>query len=450
MTFGEKRVRPGEMTDFVLNPHKGFCTFQRFNGDALFPGESWCEAGPTEFPERVCDVAEGYLPTTVAYCRWFWSTVEPEEGRFDFTVVENALETARKRGQTLHVRLMPTGAWNQTHAPAWFLEKYPSRISTRFGEPYRVPVYDSPEYLDRWGRLVTEFGSRFDGDATLDCVDMAYVGAWGEGYGECSREAADRMSAIYAGAHPRTPRVAMVGTYKMTAGIRTGAGWRCDSCDDLGLWADREGPRSQWWCHLYDLYPRAVVECAAQSAWQTAPVVLETGQVLATSYRLGFDIDFVIRQNLKYHGSVFSPKSSRLPEPWLEKLWRFANDLGYRFVLRQISFTAVVDGADRLFEYACWIENVGVAPIYYPYRLALKFTQGNRRHVHVSRADARKWLPGDAFVRQEVELPPTFQPGTIMVHAGLVHLETHEPRVAFASQGRTNEGWLELDAFELR
>jgi hypothetical protein len=153
--------------------------------------------------------------------------------------------------------------------------------------------------------------------------------------------------------------------------------------------------------------------------------------VLLTDYRLGFDIDFVIRQNLKYHGSVFSPKSTRLPEPWLEKLRGFANDLGYRFVLRQITFAARVNKDERRFEYTCWIENVGVAPIYHSYLFALKFTQGNRSYVHTSPANVTKWLPGDAFLREQIELPPSFDPGAVMIHAGLIHPQTHEPRVAF-------------------
>jgi hypothetical protein len=450
MGYGETRVRPKELTCFLLNPHKGFCTFQRFNGDPLSHGRYWSEVGPTEFPDRVCDVAEGYLPTTVAYCRWFWDTVEPEEGRLDFTVVEKALETARQRGQTLHVRLMPTGAHDQVHAPAWYLEKYPTQVSDRFQSPYRVPVYDSPPFIELWGRVVSEFGARFDRDPTLDCVDMSWVGAWGEGHGDCSNEAADRMSKIYADAHPLTPRVAMIGTYKMIAGLRTGAGWRCDSCDDLGLWADRSRPWSQWWNHLYDAYPQAVVECGAQNSWQTAPVVFETGDVLSTDYELGFDIDFVIRQNLKYHGSVFSPKSTRLPEPWLEKLQRFANDLGYRFVLRQITFTPWVDREDPRFQYRCWVENVGVAPLYYPYSFALKFTQGNRTHIHISPADVTGWLPGDVFFKEEVLLPEQFVPGAIAIHAGLVDQRTQLPKVAFASEGRDEEGWLALDRLELR
>ena len=93
-----KRYRPTESTDFLLNPHKGCATFQRFNGDTLFPGKSWSESGPTEFPPAEREVAENYLPCTVAYCRWFWDLVQPEANRFDWTPVERALETAHDRG----------------------------------------------------------------------------------------------------------------------------------------------------------------------------------------------------------------------------------------------------------------------------------------------------------------------------------------------------------------
>ena len=54
-----KRLRPDEFTGFLLNPHKGCATFQRFNGDPLFEGVRWSEEGPTEFPARQC---EGFTP----------------------------------------------------------------------------------------------------------------------------------------------------------------------------------------------------------------------------------------------------------------------------------------------------------------------------------------------------------------------------------------------------
>ena len=274
------KIRPKEFKGFLLNPHKGCATFQHFAGDPLYPGVRWNEAGPTEFPAREFEgVTPGYLPCSVAYCRWFWELVEPEEGKFDFTVVEKSLETARERGQTLQVRLMPHGSATQPALPKWYVEKYPTTESRRFAKSYTVAVYDSPEYIDRWGALIAEFGRRFDGHPDLETVDMSYLGAWGEGDGKCSNDAIDLMTKIYRDAHPKTPILAMISGYKMTAGVRAGTGWRCDSCDDLGLWGDQDAPLDKRWNHLYDSYPRSVCEAGAQDAWKTAPVAYEPGKV---------------------------------------------------------------------------------------------------------------------------------------------------------------------------
>jgi len=51
----QKRIRPKEFTGFLLNPHKGCATFQRFNGDPLSEGKTWSESGPTAFPPRKYD-----------------------------------------------------------------------------------------------------------------------------------------------------------------------------------------------------------------------------------------------------------------------------------------------------------------------------------------------------------------------------------------------------------
>ena len=80
MATPQNRVRPKEFTGALLNPHKGCATFQRFNGDPLFPGTRWPEEGPIEFTPATCGVVDGYLPSTVAYCRWFWDLFEGSSG----------------------------------------------------------------------------------------------------------------------------------------------------------------------------------------------------------------------------------------------------------------------------------------------------------------------------------------------------------------------------------
>ena len=131
---------------------------------------------------------------------------------------------------------------------------------------------------------------------------------------------------------------------------------------------------------MYDRYPMAVCECGAQDAWKTRPVVFETCSNPTVWLANNFDLDFIIRQGLKYHGSVFYPHGRALPVRWLEALSRFCNDLGYRFVLRQFqSEQPVVRGGS--FEYTCWIENVGVAPICRRYDFVVRLEQAGRTQI---------------------------------------------------------------------
>ena len=163
----------------LTNPHKGCATFQRFNGDPLNEGARWSEEGPLTFSAAGAEVAEGYLPCSVAYCRWFWQVFESEEGRFDWSMVEGALATARQRGQTLQVRLMPHGSQGQPQLPDWYQRRYPTREGkAKRDRTYIEAVSDGPEYLDAWGRVIAEFGERFDGHADLESVDIAFIGPW--------------------------------------------------------------------------------------------------------------------------------------------------------------------------------------------------------------------------------------------------------------------------------
>jgi hypothetical protein len=445
------RFRPDEFTGFLLNPHKGCATFQRFNGDPLFEGVRWSEEGPTEFPARLHEgVTPGYLPCTVAYCRWFWEVFEPEEGRYDWTAIEQALATAEERGQTLQVRLMPHGSAHQPTVPLWYRENYETvERSTHGGRDLcKCPIYDSPEYIDKWGSAISEFGARFDGHPWLESVDMSYIGPWGEGAGDCSDEAIETISGIYADAHPKTPLMCMIDGRQMTACARRGTGWRCDCFGDIRRHSLPDWPGVETWCHHFDCYPQQVCLSGAQDAWMVSPVTFESCWVPMAWFQRGADLDFILRQGLKFHGSVLMPKSTALPGQYIEPLMAFCNDLGYRFVLRQALLWNNVRPGEA-FVPQIWIENVGVAPIYRPYVFVLRLSQGERAYEHRFSSDTCTWLPGDQVLEEEIRLPDDFQPGTAEVHAALVHPEDESRRVRFANEGVDGKGWLYLGTVQI-
>ena len=450
MTKAHCKIRPTVTDRYLPNPHRGCCTFQHFNGDPLFPGTDWSEVGPTEFEPTPRDsIIEGYLPTTVAYCRWYWEVLEPEQGRYDFSMIEGALDTCKQRGQTLAVRLMPLGC-GESPLPQWFASKYPTVKEKSYDQvEIEVPVYDSPEYLEHFGGMILAFAERFADHPLLESVDMAYLGPWGEGGGACGDEQIARFTRMYGQAFPNIPRLAMIGGQKMRVGIAEGAGWRCDCYGDLKSRGTNDVTITTSWNHMYEMYPAEVARCGASDTWKTAPVHLETCWVPMAWYHNERDIDFILQQGRKYHATYFMPKYTRLPEAWMEKLANFCNHLGYRYVYRQAKYDAQVTSGGRL-HFESWIENVGVAPIYRRYDFALRFRQGDREQVVVlDDVDVRRWLPGDVWIERDITIPMGFRAGRVALAAGLVDSTTHQPRISFATTDEYADRWVDLGGFDL-
>ena len=445
-----RRVRPAPMpmSAYLPNPHRGCCTFQHFNGDALFPGTTWSEEGPTTFPPPIkLPVIDGYLPTTVAYCRWFWRLIEPEKGKYDWTVIDKSLETSAARGQTLAARVMSFGSATQPQMPDWYLKRCRTKAQSYGGGDVLHPDHDSEEYFEHWGAFIREFGRRYDGK--LENVTMAYLGPWGEGAGECTPETCAKFANLFKEAFPKTIRLTEMATGQLAAGLASGAGWRVNCYGDLGDTGSPNVPRNVSWNHTFDSYPMEIPKAGANDAWRDVPVFLETGWVPMGWYQRGWDIDFIIEQGIKYHPTYFMPKYTALPPAWMEKLSLFSNRIGYRYILRQALFDRRVAPGGS-FRFQGWVENVGVAPIYRTYDFALRLRQGDVSAViPFPEEDIRRWQPGDTWLDLAVKAPPQIKRGWAELSAGLVAPGTADARVRFAVKEQFSDGWADLQGIEI-
>ncbi|HQH72827.1 MAG TPA: DUF4832 domain-containing protein, partial [bacterium] len=116
-------VRPQEIDEVLNNPHMGFMTFQRFNGDELNQGKSWTEGYPIQYQEFDGDLKNPNHPdTTIAYFRVYWRFLEPEQDKYRWDLIDQALRTAHQRGQTLWLRVAPYGTGKDNDVPDWYRE----------------------------------------------------------------------------------------------------------------------------------------------------------------------------------------------------------------------------------------------------------------------------------------------------------------------------------------
>jgi len=83
-------VRPTEIDDVLVNPGMGIETFQRFNGQPLNEGVQWSEVGPERASAGAATPVD-FPASSVAYVRWFWSKIEPQRGKYDWYIVDEAL-----------------------------------------------------------------------------------------------------------------------------------------------------------------------------------------------------------------------------------------------------------------------------------------------------------------------------------------------------------------------
>jgi len=121
--------------------------------------------------------------------------------------------------------------------------------------------------------------------------------------------------------------------------------------------------------------------------------------------------------------------------------------MGYRFVLRQMILPLEAKPGQRI-PFGMFIDNVGVAPIYRPYRLAFRFRQGREQHIVLSEADVRTWLPDHTWFSEEIVFPPALQRGEAKVDIALVD-DTSAPRVRFAIEGVLPDGWHPMTSMDV-
>lgn len=433
-------VRPVEINDVLTNPGMGITTFQRFNGQELNPPYEWSERGPTE---KLPDAANkpDFPDTSIAYLRWYWSALEPEHGKFRWDVIDLALEEARKHHQTLAIRLMPYS--DRDPLPEWYRTSGARRANQPSGKDGAIwqPDFGDPLYLKFWGELVAEAGKRYDGNPTLDSVDISSIGYWGEGWSDYMPAFSAQQPLIdlwFRNFHKTQLIMNFDEPHALAYGTQHGAGWRLDCLGDMK-------PGS---AEMLDIYPQQVVRTAIQDVWQHAPVTLETCGTPSTWKRDGYDVHYILNQALRWHISSLNVKSSPVPQEWKEAFEDFQKHMGYRLILRRLEYPASVKLGAKV-PISMWWLNAGVAPIYRQYSLAIELRSARKSVVLPVPADLTKWLPGDAVVDQSISIPRDIPSGSYRLRIALLDPATGQPAIALAVKGRQPDGWYDMGPVEL-
>ncbi len=437
-------VRPVGIDDVLVNPGIGFMTFQRFNGDKLNEGTKWTEGYPIKYEPFDGDVTnKGYPQTSLAYFRVYWKFIEPKQQHYAWELIDKALATARSRGQTLLLRIAPYGTGRDNDVPDWYGAIVGQK--TLPVKKWRTDPED-PRYVKYFGGMIRELGRRYDGHRDLESVDLAIVGAWGEGAGSSllTQHTREALVSCYTESFTKTPLLMLITDEKTNRfGLsKRDVGWRVDCLGDMGGF-------STTWSHMNDAYPQDIINFGMCDAWQKAPVSLEVCWVMKHWLHKGWDVDHIIDESLKWHISSFNAKSSAVPEQWWPQVNRWLKRMGYRFVLRKWTHSKRVRPGGVL-NFTSWWENKGVAPCYRRFPLAIRLTRGDRSLIVVTEADIRTWLPGDNLFNSRIDIPSDLAEDQYDLAIGFVDSESKKPRIRLAIDGRTKDGWYPMGTLDVR
>ncbi|MCF7805451.1 MAG: DUF4832 domain-containing protein [Candidatus Marinimicrobia bacterium] len=426
-------VSPRETDEVLVNPGMGFTTHNRFNGEVA-----------------------GYPESSIAYFRWYWEELEPQEGQFNWDMVDSVLAGARAHGQRLATRIMPANG--RDGVPEWYKElgakgyEYIAESTQHAGKTTTswMPDHSEPLYAKYMGRLVREFAKRYDGHPDIDHIDIGSYGHWGEWHLSFVEEKQSYPFEIkkmiidwYLENFKKTPLViAEDAEDGLEYAAQNGVGWRADCMGDYG-------PPNNWnlmtrYLKLPDMYP------SVGEAWKTTPVAFETCGTMESWLRVGRDIEYIYSVCLELHASVLNNKSTPIPPEWWPATEKFLKRMGYRLVPRLIRHEKWLSTGDTL-HFEMELDNIGVAPPYRAYVPVVELRKAERGAKTVLAStqaewNVKKWLPGRHREKLSVILPGDAKPGRYLVYFSLLDPIEHTPAIQLAVEGGDAQKWYSWSA----
>ncbi len=387
--------------------------------DTLFanPGQGWMSQSRS--PR-----GEPRFPCSVVYIRFNWADAEPEEGRYNWKLIDEVIAAWKPRAAAVSLRVMTCNAHSSGYyaSPKWLFDagckgsEYlvggddPTSGGQRI--PRIEPDYADPIYLEKHGAFLRQLGARYDGHPEVEFLDIGSYGVWGEWHTKHPAPVGVRKQIVdlYLGAFHKTPLVFMSDDAEvLNYALAHGTGFR------------RDGVGSPWHEENWIGSAKYAGVAGMADTWKRAPVVFEWFGDYAYLQSRKWSFDAAVNFMLSNHVDLINDNIGRLPPeamPQLEKLARLA---GARFALRQLVHEGTVRPGAPLHLQMTWA-NVGVGKLHRPYalRLFLLNAQGQPACSADAKADPRQWLPGEHVITEMFPLPTTIAAGDYTLALALV------------------------------
>lgn len=134
---------------------------------------------PSATNKYLCD------DSRLVYLNLIWSELEPVEGEFNWSYIEDANNLGRwkRAGKNLVLRFVCDLPNDEDHMdiPQWLYDKTGDGefYDMEYGKGY-CPDYNNKVFIEEHGKVIAEIGRHFEGDGFLAYVELGSLGHWGE------------------------------------------------------------------------------------------------------------------------------------------------------------------------------------------------------------------------------------------------------------------------------
>jgi hypothetical protein len=422
----------------------------------LNPGKGWVLYGlPGDQSDQMLKLG------TVGYYRFSWADIEPEEGRFNWRLVDHCTTAWVEKGKQFAFGVMCANSHSPVPyvTPKWVFDAGAKfrQVTVKPQDPSYgtagdkiVPSFDDPVFLEKLRVFVSALAKRYDGDSRLAFIDIRSYGNWGEGHlhpfggNPISKEMLRAHIQMHRDAFKRTVLVLPYGgaAYEDVYdwAVAQGIGMRRD-----GICGNSNG-RETARClgktpAVFEFY--GSYEYPKERGWWDGKTQWGHG------YRL---VDCVGRGHPSYISMSQWGNNAQTflaaERPLIEKL---ANEMGYHFVLREAQYPSKLRQGRTGVIGLHW-ENRGVAPAYVPCVVGMGLLSDDGTPADVCwpvQCNPAAWLPGEikeaAAVSFDKARPGRFRLAVALFH----HVGDEQPAFRLGIDSPPVNGWYVLGSIQI-
>ena len=374
--------------------------------------------------------------TSVLYYRFRWCDIEPEEGKFEWSIIDKKMEDAISRNKKIAFGVANASTSSSTIkyiSPEWVFTsgaEYYEYTSTN-GNLQIIPDWTDEIYLEKLNNFIKALGERYDGNENIEFIDIRSYGNWGEQHlipigGEdiSSKELKDLYIKPYMDNFKKTRLVIPWGLEQYNDTYNWGI--------DNGISIRRDG-----------IMKYSNGQSCFEYAYGKVPTIFEYNNEYTTLKENGLWSEEKLLEYIENWKPSYTEIWPEMYEDNPEFCKYIGNKIGYYFRFKEANFTNTIE-VDSNNNISLKFVNEGVAPLYEDCTVYIGLLDENYNLVkkYKTDIDPHTWMPNEEKTENINVIFDDIEPGNYIISFGLfLNEDDDNPTYLLGNEGKTDDKW---------